>query len=78
VAVLTIECEGCWRHSWSVHIPRDLTAAPDESARELDEDTEVEREREAAQSGAYTFADGRKEIILRCPICGTPTPWMPK
>ena len=73
-----IECEGCWRHAWSVHIPRDLTMTPDELARvATSEDTEVERERAAAQSLGYGFADGRKERILRCPICGTPTVWMP-
>jgi hypothetical protein len=79
VAVLTIECEGCWRNAWSVHIPRDMAMTPDQSAREVvSEDTEVERERTDAESGGYTFADGRKETILRCRICGTPTRWMPK
>jgi hypothetical protein len=73
-----IECEGCRQHAWSVHVPRDLTMTPDELAREeTSEDTEVERERAAAQGLGYAFADGRKAPILRCPVCGTPTVWMP-
>jgi len=52
---------------------------PDELAREeTSEDTEVQRERAAAQSLGYGFADARKDLFLRCPICGTPTRWMPK
>jgi hypothetical protein len=79
MTVLTIECEACRRHTWSVHVPRDLTMTPDEMARErTSEDTEVEHERAAAQGLGYGFADGRKDLILRCPICGTPSRWMPK
>jgi hypothetical protein len=55
-----------------------MTMTPDELAREkTSEDAEVEIERAAAQSLGNGFADGRKDLILRCPICGTPTRWMP-
>jgi predicted Zn-ribbon and HTH transcriptional regulator len=53
--------------------------APDELAREkISEDKQIEIERADAQNLGYGFADGRKDIILRCPICGTPTRSMPK